>query len=141
MTTTVTRRSTTPDRIGSQCVPLTAGPEAPSQARRAASTYLRRTCPSLDPDRCDDVLLIVSELVTNAVRYTPGPRTLTLTTTAHSLDIAVTDTSCRAPAPRAPDLTDGTGGMGLHIADDLGARIFTEPLPDGKCVHAALDRT
>ncbi|MYU47915.1 ATP-binding protein, partial [Streptomyces sp. SID7803] len=69
----------TPDRIGSQCVPLTAGPEAPSQARRAASTYLRRTCPSLDPpDRCDDVLLIVSELVTNAVRYTPPDRALSL---------------------------------------------------------------
>lgn len=27
--------------------------------------------------------------------------------------------------------------MGLHIAEDLGARIFTEALSDGKCVHAA----
>lgn len=29
--------------------------------------------------------------------------------------------------------------MGLHIAEDLGARVFTEPLTDGKCVHAAFD--
>ncbi|WP_328904181.1 ATP-binding protein [Streptomyces sp. NBC_00441] len=140
MTTTVTHRSTTPDRPGTQTIALPTGPAAPSQARREASAYLHRTQPSLDPDRHDDVLLIVSELVTNAVRYTPGPRALTLTTTAHSLDIAVTDTSCTQPAPRTPDLACGTGGMGLHIIDDLGARIFIELVPGGKCVHAAFDR-
>ncbi|MBW5255005.1 ATP-binding protein, partial [Streptomyces sp. P01-B04] len=89
-----------------------------------------RTRPALGPERDDDVLLIVSELVTNAVRHAPGgPSALTLTTTADTLDIAVTDHSCVPPAPRVPDLIDGTGGMGLHIADDLGARVFTEPLP------------
>ncbi|MFD8689595.1 ATP-binding protein [Streptomyces sp. NPDC059651] len=139
MTTTVTHRSTAPVRPGTHTIPLATGPGAPSQARRAASAYLHRTQPSLDPDRHDDVLLVVSELVTNAVRYTPGPRALTLTTTAHTLDIAVTDTSCAEPAARAPDLSCGTGGMGLHIIGDLGARISTEFVPGGKCVHAAFD--
>ncbi|WP_329039715.1 ATP-binding protein [Streptomyces sp. NBC_00178] len=118
-------------------VPLPAGPEAPSRARRAAAGFLQRSWPSLDRDRCDDFLLIVSELVTNAVRHAPGPSTLTLTTAPGTLDIAVTDRSRTLPAPRPPDLSDGTGGMGLHIAEDLGGRIFTEALTEGKCVHAA----
>lgn len=139
MTTTTAPPPVTPGRLGHADHPLPTGPEAPSHARRAAVAFLHRIWPSLDPGRRDDVLLIVSELVTNAVRYAPGPSTLTLTTAAGTLDIAVTDCSCAPPAPRAPDLTDGTGGMGLHIAEDLGARVFTEPLADGKCVHAAFN--
>ncbi|MGW4233434.1 ATP-binding protein [Streptomyces sp. NPDC004980] len=131
----------TAGRLGPQTTPLPPGPEAASHARRAAVTFLHRIRPSLAPERRDDVLLIVSELVTNAVRHAPGPSTLTLTTAAGALDIAVTDCSRVPPAPRVPDLTDGTGGMGLHIAEDLGARVFTEPLPGGKCVHAAFDDT
>ncbi|MEV3933339.1 MULTISPECIES: ATP-binding protein [unclassified Streptomyces] len=131
--------SSTPSPItaGKLSIPLPAGPEAPSHARRAAVGFLHWSWPSLTEERCDDFLLIVSELVTNAVRHAPGPSTLTLTTTAGALDIAVTDCSCVRPAPRTPDLSDGTGGMGLHIAEDLGARVFTEPLSAGKCVHAA----
>ncbi|MER5895317.1 ATP-binding protein [Streptomyces sp. NPDC001876] len=139
MTTTTAPPPVAPGRLGRQTIPLPPGPEAPSHARRAAVAFLHRIWPSLDPGRRDDVLLIVSELVTNAVRHAPGPSTLTLTTAAGTLDIAVTDCSCVPPAPRSPDLTDGTGGMGLHIAEDLGARVFTEPLTDGKCVHAAFD--
>ncbi|MFI6895090.1 ATP-binding protein [Streptomyces sp. NPDC050256] len=140
MIATTTRPPLTPGSLGTQTVTLPSGPEAPSQARRAALAFLRRSRPALGPERDDDVLLIVSELVTNAVRHAPGgPSVLTLTTTAGTLDIAVTDRSCVPPAPRVPDLTDGTGGMGLHIAEDLGARVFTEPLPGGKCVHAAFD--
>ncbi|MGW2282115.1 ATP-binding protein [Streptomyces sp. NPDC001770] len=134
----VTPGTVTPGLLGTRTVPLPAGPEAASHARRATAAFLHRTRTALTPDRHDDVLLIVSELVTNAVRHAPGPSALTLTTTAGALDIAVTDCSCVVPATRAPDLTDGTGGMGLHIAEDLGARVFTEPFPDGKCVHAAL---
>ncbi|MEV6261120.1 ATP-binding protein [Streptomyces sp. NPDC051784] len=129
-----------PLTAGTFTIPLPSGPEAPSHARRAAVGFLHRSWPALNQDRCDDFLLIVSELVTNAVRHAPGPSTLTLTTTAEALDIAVTDGSGAEPTPRAPDLSDGTGGMGLHIAEDLGARIFTEPLSAGKCVHAAFCR-
>ncbi|WP_327179578.1 ATP-binding protein [Streptomyces sp. NBC_01335] len=141
---TITPGPVTPDPVtqgllGTQTVPLPSGPEAPSHARRATVAFLHRTRPALAPERHDDVLLIVSELVTNAVRHASGPSALILTTTAGTLDIAVTDCSCVVPAARVPDLTDGTGGMGLHIAEDLGARVFTEPLPDGKCVHAAFD--
>ncbi|MFD6529747.1 ATP-binding protein [Streptomyces sp. NPDC060184] len=148
MTTTITPPAVTPPTAspptvtpgpsGTRTVPLPAGPEAAPRARRATAAFLHRTGSALAPDRRADVLLIVSELVTNAVRHAPGPSALTLTITAGALDIAVTDCSCVAPAARTPDLTDGTGGMGLHIAEDLGARVFTEPLPDGKCVHAAL---
>ncbi|MFF4246865.1 ATP-binding protein [Streptomyces sp. NPDC001822] len=138
MTTTVVP-TLTPSRLGTQTIPLPSAPEAPAHARRATVAFLHRTRPALDTGRHDDALLIVSELVTNAVRHAPGPIALTLTTTASTLEIAVTDCSRIAPAPRRPDLTDGTGGMGLHIAEELGVRIFSEPRPGGKCVHASFE--
>ncbi|MFD6423673.1 ATP-binding protein [Streptomyces sp. NPDC060198] len=141
-TRTTTARTTSataapPDGTGTLAVPLPSGLRAPSLARRTTAGFLRRFWPGLAPQRRDDFLLIVSELVTNAVRHAPGPSTLTLTTASGALDIAVTDHSRVPPAPRAPDRADGTGGMGLHIAEDLGARVFTQVLADGKCVHAA----
>ncbi|WP_327116105.1 ATP-binding protein [Streptomyces sp. NBC_01341] len=126
-----------PVAAGRLSIPLPTGPQAPSHARRATAGFLHRSWPSLTQERCDDFLLIVSELVTNAVRHARGPSTLTLTTASGALDIAVTDRSRALPAPRTPDLRDGTGGMGLHIAEDLGGRVFTEALSGGKCVHAA----
>ncbi|MEV6397452.1 ATP-binding protein [Streptomyces sp. NPDC051907] len=119
-------------------IALPPGPEAPADARRAARDFLDALRPPLPADRREDVLLIVSELVTNAVRHAPSPYALVLTADVGALDIAVADGSPVAPAPRSPDLTDGTGGMGWHIAECLGAALSTEPLADGKRVHATL---
>lgn len=47
---------------------ITAGPRAPADARRFVRAKLA------DGDRIDDVVLMVSELVTNAVRYGPSGR-------------------------------------------------------------------
>ncbi|MCX5402029.1 ATP-binding protein [Streptomyces sp. NBC_00102] len=136
-TTTTPTPTPTPKTTGPLTVSLPSGPGAPSLARRATAAFLHGAWPALSPERRDDFLLIVSELVTNAVRHAPGPSTLTLTTASGALDISVTDHSRVPPVPRAPDRTEGTGGMGLHIAEDLGASVYTQTLPEGKCVHAA----
>ncbi|MFD7443864.1 ATP-binding protein [Streptomyces sp. NPDC059909] len=125
---------------GELAIALPPGREAPGLARRRAAGFLDGLRPPLAPGRRDDILLIVSELVTNAVVHAPGPYALALTADADAgtVDVAVDDGSTAAPVPRRPDATAATGGRGLRIAEDLGARLFTEPVPGGKRVHATL---
>lgn len=130
---------TAPSPVVALTTALPAGPQAPAVARRAASDFLDRHHPRLGSGPRDDVLLIVSELVTNAVRHALCPYALEVTSDHHGvLDIVVADGSTLAPAPRQPDRTEGTGGMGLHITEFLGARLTTERVPGGKRVHATL---
>ena len=65
-------------------------------ARDAADVFLAtfaRTCPPSRASARADVLLAVSELVTNAVRHAPGPLTVCLTAVPDSIHISVRDTS------------------------------------------------
>ncbi|MCX4751659.1 ATP-binding protein [Kitasatospora sp. NBC_01287] len=100
--------------------------------------------PTQDPDqraRADDVLLLVSELVTNACRHTDGPEHLTLRATPTRLRIEVTDTDPTHPAPRRPHLATSLGGHGLHTVALLASRWGSAPHPDrpGKTVWAEID--
>lgn len=91
------------------------------QARIAAGRALDRW--GL-PDLADDVRLVVSELVTNAMRL---GTTLTLTLTAHSgaVGIEVTDGSPKAPrvTPARPYDESGRGLLLVrHLAKGWGVR-------------------
>ncbi|MFD5814132.1 ATP-binding protein [Streptomyces sp. NPDC127038] len=113
---------------------LPHGLHAPRIARRLTADWLAdqgtlASCTS-------DVALIVSELVTNAVRHTHQPCTLTLTRRGSRLDIAVADHS-RTP-PHAPNTPGEHGGFGLRLIKGLGGRITTAPTLDGKTVHASV---
>ncbi|MFD3872856.1 hypothetical protein [Streptomyces sp. NPDC058623] len=55
------------------------------------------------------MLLVVAELVANAIRHTAGPCALHLELLDHSIDVCVADP--QPPQPRTPR-TDGTGGLG-----------------------------
>ncbi|GAA4947121.1 hypothetical protein GCM10023205_03750 [Yinghuangia aomiensis] len=81
--------------------------------------------------------LIVSELVTNSVRYAPGAVELRLILRENTLACEVTDTNSAAPRlRRAHD--DDEGGRGLflvaQLAQDWGARWN----PHGKTIWAEL---
>lgn len=54
--------------------------------------------------------LVVSELVTNALRHGGGTCTLDLTAHPDSTEVAVHDHSPQMPRMRTPALKDGTGG-------------------------------
>ncbi|MFE3325671.1 ATP-binding protein [Streptomyces sp. NPDC059176] len=125
-------------QVGQLSISLPPGLNAPALARRVAAGFLDGLWPPLAHARRDDVLLIVSELVTNAITHASGPYALALRADAGAFDVAVVDGSDVAPAHRDPDMTEGTGGMGLHIAEDLGAHLFIEAFGGGKCVHATL---
>ena len=76
----------------------------------------------------DDVRLLVSELVTNAVVHAGGPCGLTLRIGADSIRVEVTDTGGGGLQLRRPEPTEPSG-RGLLIVDTL-ARDWGV-LPDG----------
>ncbi|MFI9331289.1 ATP-binding protein [Kitasatospora sp. NPDC052868] len=100
--------------------------------------------PTADPDqqaRADDVLLLVSELATNACQHAGGPDQLVLAATAHTLRIEVLDGSDEPPLPRVPHSPVRTGGHGLHTVALLASRWGHEPRvgAPGKAVWVEID--
>ncbi len=113
---------------------------AVAEARQAARTFLESLGqPTVDQEHADTVILVVSELVTNALRHGGGAYTLRLTTHPDTIEIAVEDPSPCPPSMRTPDLVDGTGGFGWHMVNDLAHATIVTPTPvGGKTVRALL---
>ncbi|GHF38363.1 ATPase [Kitasatospora xanthocidica] len=83
----------------------------------------------------DDVLLMVSELVTNACMHAPGgPRELRLSWNGVRLRVEVTDAS--PVPPRLRPFTDPgrPGGHGLRVVDRLARAWGSLPEGEGKLV-------
>ncbi|MER5865071.1 ATP-binding protein [Kitasatospora sp. NPDC002040] len=87
------------------------------------------------PETADDVLLTVSELITNAHFHAHSNAILVLTWDNHCLHVSVHDSSPVLPVPRAPDAT-ATGGRGIGIVDALSDGWHARPQTDGKTVTA-----
>jgi anti-sigma regulatory factor (Ser/Thr protein kinase) len=110
-----------------------------AEARRAVIDLLER----LDRPPCgrsvEDACLVVSELVTNAVRHAPGPCTLELDVSpdGRSLRVTVRDTSRRLPRPQPRDPAR-IGGHGLHLVRSLSLRLEATPRATGKDVTATV---
>ncbi|GFE27160.1 ATP-binding protein [Streptomyces libani] len=115
--------------------------EAVGPARHLAATFLERLEPSLDKDARDAVILVVSELVTNAVRHAGGKLcTLRLTSGPQSVVVAVGDSSPVLPRPRTPDVTGEGGGFGWSMVCRLAASVEVRSKPAGKTVTAVISR-
>ncbi|MCX4744637.1 ATP-binding protein [Kitasatospora sp. NBC_01287] len=86
-----------------------------------------------------DVLVLVSELVTNAVRHAPGPCSLGLVYDGSSLVIAISDTGPELPRRRPGDLLTGSGGFGWNVLTSLTKDIhIARHGADGKTIVAVL---
>ncbi|MFF4324016.1 ATP-binding protein [Streptomyces sp. NPDC001568] len=111
-----------------------------ADARRTARTFLGSLRePIIDQDGADGVLLVVSELVTNALRHGGGAYTLRLTAHPGCIEVTVEDPSPLMPHLRAPDFVGGTGGFGWHMVNDLAlATVVTPTSEGGKTVRAFL---
>ncbi|GAA1243363.1 ATP-binding protein [Kitasatospora nipponensis] len=91
------------------------------------------------PDTADDVVLTVSELITNAHIHGHSSAQLVLLWDRRYLYVCVHDSSSELPQPRPPD-ADRPGGRGLAIIDTLADDWRTRAQTDGKtitaCFHA-----
>ncbi|MFG2197017.1 ATP-binding protein [Streptomyces sp. NPDC048639] len=67
----------------------------------------------------EDVLLVVSELVTNACLHADGPEELRVGCTGKVLRLEVVDLGSGSPAPRTPHRASRPGGHGMFIVQRL----------------------
>ena len=112
------------------------GPHGPGQARRAVAECASRL--GLDAV-VDDLLLVVSELVTNAVRYGAPPVRLEVLADADVVRVAVGDGDPGLPRPRTVD-DDSEGGRGMLLVEMLAREHGVRAHPPGKTVWASVTR-
>ncbi|MFB6628429.1 ATP-binding protein [Streptomyces sp. NPDC056362] len=119
-------------------VPLPSDARAAVRARAAAALLLEREEGWCPPRVTEDLVLIVSELVTNAVLHADGPYALTLGLEPGRAGVAVSDGSAVRAGPRGACGRVDPGGRGLRIVRALGADLFVSPSRRGKQVIAVL---
>ncbi|WP_433232469.1 ATP-binding protein [Actinomadura formosensis] len=115
---------------------LAAETRAASRARDLTARTLRRWHVT-DPAETGDIVLMVDELVTNAVVHGTGPVRLALCIDGAVLTAEVGDADPAAPAapaapPGVPDWSEG--GRGLLLVAALATEFGARPAPPGKTV-------
>lgn len=125
-------RTRTLDASRTQAWTFPNTPESVAQARGRAVDQLAEW--GLAQDVIDDTALVVSELVTNSVRYAEGPIRLRLIRDS-SLVCEVTDDSSASPHLRRALETD-ENGRGLFITAHLTQRWGVRPEGRGKTLWA-----
>ncbi|WP_341845804.1 ATP-binding protein [Streptomyces atriruber] len=86
------------------------------------------------------VQLVVSELVTNARKYAPGPSLLTLDVRSGAVEVSVWDSSTALPAILPPD-PSRIGQHGLEIVMALAQSFAVHREPVGKRITAVIALT
>ncbi|ALM39119.1 ATP-binding protein [Streptomyces sp. FR-008] len=99
--------------------------------------------PAPDAERraaAEDVLLVVSELVTNACLHADGPQELRVGAQGKVLRLEVADKGAGEPAPRTPHRAGRPGGHGMFIVQRLCLDwgVLRVPGVPGKTVWAEL---
>lgn len=82
---------------------------------------------------CDDIALVVTELVANAVRHAGTDIEISITHITRGVRLEVKDGS-RRPLRQRTALTSDEGGRGLLLVDALSNRYGVVGEPDGKRV-------
>lgn len=105
--------------------------QAPGHARRFLADVL---CPIHATRVLDEALLLVSELVGNAVRHGLPPVEVDVRCDGGDmLEVRVRDSLTAQPKLKHVDL-DSEGGRGIALVDLLSDQWGTEPEPGGKVV-------
>ncbi|MBC9714776.1 ATP-binding protein [Streptomyces sp. TRM66268-LWL] len=112
-----------------------------AQARDASRTFLVHLQADhgfpVSQRAMDMVQLVVSELVTNACKYAPGPCVLELELRSGRVEVTVWDSEPVLPEVRAPD-PRRIGQHGLEIVLTVCQSFEMHREPIGKRIHAAV---
>ncbi|MFJ9648334.1 ATP-binding protein [Streptomyces sp. NPDC004244] len=87
----------------------------------------------------EDIVLVVAELVANAMLHAGGPLELVLDASPSRLRIEVSDGDVSLPAPRLPHQPAQPGGHGLFIVQRTSDRWGAEAHEQGKAIWAEFD--
>jgi anti-sigma regulatory factor (Ser/Thr protein kinase) len=104
----------------------------------AARSLVRDALAQLEAHRTEDAILLVSEVVTNAVRHTRHMLLLRVDLQDHVLRVEVTDDHPDLPVLSVPE-DDAISGRGLRIVNDLANHWGVAPAPNGKTVWFEID--
>ncbi|MFD0437289.1 ATP-binding protein [Streptomyces chartreusis] len=120
--------------LAQRIVPLTGCDRPTNVARRAVTAVLQ----SWAPERTDDMVAGVNEIVINAVQHTEGPLSLVLELHPEYAVARVHDPlqDRDQVTPKTPSLMDQSG-RGLRMLDELAEWWFVQPTARGKAVCAA----
>ncbi|MET9934995.1 MULTISPECIES: ATP-binding protein [unclassified Streptomyces] len=120
---------------------LDGGGSCIAEARHHATAFLEtaRTDHRLPVSaRARDLTeLVVSELVTNAVKYAPGPVFMELRVTADVVDVVIRDSEPGIPVARTAD-PGRVGQHGLEIIKAVAEKLFIEQEAAGKRITARI---
>ncbi|MCX5381809.1 ATP-binding protein [Streptomyces sp. NBC_00083] len=125
-------------------VQLEVGPDPAEvgRARRWARSRLAGSGIGLDEPVAETLILLISELVTNAVVHTGCPAVLRMLlgpAEGGTVRVEVADASCRPPEPRHAQ-GDDTNGRGLELVDGLADRWGWRAEAGGKAIWCEVDR-
>jgi len=119
-------------------IELAGNVHAPAAARRFVFATLAQLGP-VGATRSDDVVLVVSELVTNSVRAGAQAIDVDLVETEDRVELQVTDDAPGWPTVRHPDWED-PAGRGLAIVEEVADEWHASDLPRGKRVTVRWSR-
>ncbi|WP_217215188.1 ATP-binding protein [Streptomyces sp. AC550_RSS872] len=118
---------------------LGSSPQTAERARDMARGFLSVIAPT-DVAEAEAVLIVVSELVTNAAVHAGGVTGFELRADPGTVTVSVEDASPDPPRPRRSERTAqwGPGGFGWPLIQELSADVDVCTRPGGKTVRAVL---
>lgn len=125
-------------------LPLNEGDCSIAEARHLALDFLTRArtehAVEISARALDLTQLVVSELVTNARKYAPGPMLMELRIMDSTVAVSVHDSVRARPVARSED-PHRIGGHGLEIVRAVSRNFHVHLEPGGKCVTADIALT
>ncbi|MDX6760235.1 MULTISPECIES: ATP-binding protein [Streptomyces] len=118
----------------------TAPPDSAAAARERVRRLLLLAGVDLDSVIAADVLLVTSELVTNAIRHGDGVTAFGAHIADGVLRLSIADANPRLPAARTGTV-DRPGGYGWPLVQRLAEHVDCSTRPDGKTITTALRLT
>lgn len=115
-------------------------PQHVAHAREATTDFLDRLAPRPDEAVVQDLVLLVSELVTNSLRHAGGVASLRLRADQHNIQVTVEDPSPLHPRARTPDLIGEGGGFGWPLILQLAHTVTIHATGGGKSISVIMLR-